>query len=67
MSKEKIDPERIQYFRNLLEQPFNDLIIQLCQIGYGEGALNCIMKDNQLAFTEVSRKKNTMFEIKRHD
>lgn len=65
MNYNHIDKTKYEHFHQLLKEPFEDLIIQLCQIGYGEGSLNCIIRDDQVAFTEVSRKKNTMFQVKK--
>lgn len=56
--------EKMAFLKEKLEGPYLDLLFQLSQIEYGEASLTCVVKENNIAFTGVSRTKNIMFDLK---
>ncbi len=65
MFEEELTPaKKIDILKSKLEGSYYDLLIQLSQLEFGEASLTCIIKENEIAFTGVSRTKNTMFEYK---
>lgn len=64
MNKRISEQEQISSLKEKLEASYLDLLLQLSQIDYGEASLTCVIKENKIAFTGVSRTKNVMFDLR---